>query len=151
AKPIESQTTKKGQELITEINCDPSLKEARYAVLLKPDKDYENVEFPFFTFNTGNNEQKALVHQQKGLWSWYSIIFGPDVRSIRTSICNNPATKEWKGTASIYLICQQKEKGNNLTFTTRPKVVSRPMLPEPFEKGISEKIIKLGELTLSLK
>jgi hypothetical protein len=150
-KPVEFSATKTGAEFLSKVVFDPSVKEARYAVLLKPDKGYENQEFPSFTFSCGDKDSKAIVQQQKGLWSWYSVICDPDVKSIRTRIQNNAKTKEWKGTASIYLICQQKEEGNKLTLITKSRIVTRPMLPEPFAKEISEKISKLDEFLLTVK
>jgi hypothetical protein len=151
SKPVELSTTKTGIGLLSEFAYDSSLKETRYAVLLKPEKGYENQEFPTFTFTCGDKERKAIVQQQKGLWSWYSLIGSPDVKSIRTKIRNGAGTKEWKGIASIYLICQQKEQGNKLTLTTKSRIMTLPMLPGPFEKEISEKIIKLGEFPLTIK
>jgi hypothetical protein len=149
-KPVERTAGKTGIELLSKVVFDPSVKEARYAILLKPEKGYENQEFPLFTFSCGDKDSKAIVQQQKGLWSWYSVICGPEVRSIRTRILNNPKTKEWRGTACIYLICQQKQEGNTLTLTTKSRIITRPMLPEPFAKEISEKISKLDEFPLSL-
>jgi hypothetical protein len=150
-KPVEISVQKPGMELTTKLTLDPSVKEARYAVLLRPDKEYENQEFPSVTFTIGDKTVKAIVQQQKGLWSWYSLITGPDVKSIRTKVLNHAKTKEWKGTASIYLICQQKEECTKLTFTTTSGTNSRPMPPKPFGNGISERTIKLDEFSLTVK
>jgi len=150
-KPVGITALKSGVEFSSKLDFDPSVKEVRYAILLKPDKGYENQEFPVFSFTCGDTETKAIVQQQKGLWSWYSVITGQDTKSIRTKILNNAKTKEWKGTAGIYLICQQKLAGNSLTFTTKSGIPFRPMPPEPFGKGIAEKIIKLEEIPLCVK
>ena len=150
-KPVEVRALKNGTEFLSNLVFDLSVKEARYAVLLKPDKGYENQEFPSFSFTCGDKEMKAIVQQQKGLWSWYSVITGPEIRSIRSKIINNAKTREWKGTAGIYLICQQKEEGNKLTFSTKAGIVFRPMPPKPFGKGISEKTMKLEEFPLTVK
>jgi len=119
--------------------------------LLKPDKESENLDFPLFTFTCGDKEKSAIVQQQKGLWSWYSVITGPDVKSIRTLIRNSSRVREWSGTASVYLICQQLSEGSNVTFTTKSAVSSRPMPPLPFARGISEKIIKVDEIRLTVR
>jgi hypothetical protein len=144
-------TIKTGAEFVQKVSFEPSLKEVRYAILLKPDKGYEDDEFPGFTFFAGDKEIKAMVQQQKGLWSWYSVIPGKDTKEIRTRLVNGPKTKEWKGNATVYLICQQKEEATNLVFSTRNKVVSRPMPPKPFGEGISERILKLEEIPLTIR
>jgi len=150
-KPLEITDTKTGAGFLSKLEFSESVKEARYAVLLKPDKGYEDREFPSITFTCGEKESKAIVQQQKGLWSWYSVITGPEVKSILTKISNNAKTKEWKGNAAIYLICQQKQEGDHLTLTTKTALSSRLMPPEPFGKGVSERIIKLGEIQLMVK
>ena len=147
---IEFATIKTGAEFVQKVSFEPSVKEVRYAVLLKPDKGYEDAEFPGFTFFAGDKEIKAMVQQQKGQWSWYSMITGSETKMIRTRIVNGPKTKEWKGNATVYLICQQKEEATNLVFSTRNKVVSRPMPPKPFGEGISERILKLEEIPLTI-
>jgi hypothetical protein len=150
-KPVEITTTKTGSEFIQKTAFDPSVTEARYAILFKPDKGYENQEFPSVTFTYGDKDVNAIVQQQKGLWSWYSVITGPDVKSIRTTIVNHPKTREWKGTAAIYLIFQQKEEGNQLIVTTKQATPGRPVPPLPFANGISEKILKLDEVNITVK
>jgi hypothetical protein len=149
--PVEVKIQRTGIELLSKFTPGPSLKEVRYAILLRPGKGYENQEFPQFTFMCGDKESKTLVQQQKGLWSWYSVITAPDVKTIRTKILNNPKTKEWKGTASIYLICQEGKEGSKMTFTVKSQIPARPMLPSAFGKGVSEKTIKIDEFELVVK
>ncbi|MCX6248149.1 MAG: alpha-galactosidase [Bacteroidetes bacterium] len=151
AKPVEVTALATGTGFLSKFAIDPSVKEVRYAILLKPDKESENLDFPLFTFTCGEMETKPVVQQQKGLWSWYSVITGPEVKSIRTLIRNSSKVREWKGTASVYLICQQFSEGTNVTFTTKSAVSSRPMPPLPFAKGISQKIIKVDEIQLTVK
>jgi hypothetical protein len=151
AKPVEITTIKTGSEFIQKTTFDPSVTESRYAILFKPDKGYENQEFPSITFTCGDKEVNAIVQQQKGLWSWYSVITGPDVKSIRTRMLNHPKTREWKGTAAIYLICQQKEEGTQLVVTAKQALPHRPVPPLPFANGISEKILKLDEVNVTVK
>ena len=150
SKPVEIKVLKKGIEMISNLTVDPSVKEIRYAVLLKPDKGYESQEFPVFTFMIDDKEVKPLVQQQKGLWSWYSGIVST-AKSIHTRILNNSKTPEWKGTAGIYAITKQKQEGVKINLSTKIPAQSRIMPPHPFENGISEKIVKLGEEAISVK
>ncbi len=151
ARPVEMTSSKNGIEFLSKLVFDLSVKEARYVVLLKPGKGYENLEFPSFTFLCGDKESNAIVQQQKGLWSWYSVITGSDVKSIRTKVLNNPKTKEWKGTATIYLVCQQKEEENKVIISAKSLISSRPMPPKPFGNVVSEKIIRLEEFPFEVK
>lgn len=150
-QPIEINTLKTGTEIFSKVVFDTSVQEARYAILLKPEAGYETIEFPACIFNCDGKEVKTMVQQQKGLWSWFSLITTRDVKSIRASLQNNVKTREWKGMATIFLICQQKEESTKMTITTKSEITSRPMPPKPFPNGISERTIKLDEFHLTVK
>jgi hypothetical protein len=151
ARPVEIHLLKTGTEILSRLNIEPAVQEFRYAVLLKPDKGFSEQEFPTIRFTVNDKEIKAIVQQQKGLWSWYSVKGGADIKAVRTLISKNIKSKEWKGTASIYLTCKEKEEGNKISFTTTKKVVSRPMPPGAFEKGIRERTIKIEEFPVEVK
>jgi hypothetical protein len=142
---------KTGTEFTQNLSFDASVTEARYAVLLKPDKGYEDAEFPDVIFYAGDKEIKAMVQQQKGLWSWYSMITGKDTKEIRTRFINSPKTKEWKGRATVYMILQQQQKATPLVFETHNRISSRPMPPKPFGVGISERTLKVDEFAIEVR
>lgn len=142
---------KTGAEFTQKLSIDPSVNEVRYAFLLKPDKGYEEAEFPGVTFFTGDKEIKAMVQQQKGMWSWYSVITGKETKEIRTRFINGPKTKEWKGKATVYLICQQKGTATPLVFSTINKIAPRSMPPKPFTEGVYERTVKVEEVEVDVR
>ena len=149
-KSITHKPTKSGTEITTTIKPDVSIRHYRYAILLKPDKDFAGADFPQFTISADGKEQKVIVEEQKGLWSWVSFVSDTTVSEIKTIVKNKAKTAEWKGKASVYMICQQYQPGKEIILTTREPASSRPMLPKPFPEGISEKTNLLDEFDLSV-
>jgi hypothetical protein len=142
---------KTGIELTSTTVFDQSVNEVHYSILVKPDKESEKNEFPEFTFVVDGKENKALVEQQKGLWSWYSVVIPLPVKDIKVHIRNHDKVKEWKGNAAIYAICRQSQPGREVEFTTNGIMKERPMLPKPFKEGISEKTFLLDEFSLDVR
>ncbi|MDP4281698.1 MAG: alpha-galactosidase, partial [Bacteroidota bacterium] len=147
---IRIRKVKTGTEFTQDLTFDPSVTEVRYAILLKPDKEFENAEFPSVTFYTGEKETQPIIQQQKGMWAWYSMITGKDLKNIRSRFVNNPKSKEWKGKAAVYMILRQKESPTTLILTTNGKIISRPMPPKPFGEGIREKTVKSEEFRVEV-
>jgi hypothetical protein len=137
-----------GTEFSSKINFDPSVKEIRYAVLLTPDKESLKNEFPVFTIFMDGKEKKVYTQQQAGLWSWISAVSEAPVAEIKVLVKNKDKSPGWKGKASVYAICRQSVKGKEIIFSTPHRVKEKPMLPDPFGEGISEKTVWVDEFNL---
>jgi hypothetical protein len=140
-----------GSEFKVKMELDPSVKEARFAVLLKPSKEFSTKDLPSFTFFMDGKEIKPMVEKQDGLWAWSSVILPQTTRDVKAKLTTPSKSGNWKGTATLYLVCQQKEEGKKISYTTPGPIPATPMLPSPFAEGIVEKTIPLGEIGLEVK
>ncbi len=149
-KPV-IKTNGKEAILKTRFSFDPSLKDATFAVLLQPDKGYEETEFPDFNFFLEGKEVNASVEKEKGLWAWEKTILSHSSKELTAKITNGGKAASWKGKAMVYLVCRQVENGKDLQVKIKGNLVPHPILPLPFEKGIFEKTILLGEVEVVVK
>jgi hypothetical protein len=137
--------------LETMLECDPSMKDATFAVLLKPAKESEKAPFPVFTFRVNGKEVKVAQELEKGQWIWYKVPIGPDAKKVVAMIKKDRKSGSWKGKASVYLICRQKENPTQYVLTAREPVNARPTPPRPFENGVFQKTTLLGDEDIVVK
>jgi hypothetical protein len=145
----ELRMTATGPEIIQRIEADPSVREVRFALLLQPGPDYAKKDLPGIALYMDGTEVKPSVVSEKGKWAWISAVTGPGTREIRVSFARPDTSAGWNGTASLYLICQQKTEGRKVVFTTNTPLPSRPMPPSPFEPGVTEKTVELGKVLMN--
>ncbi|MCX6251045.1 MAG: alpha-galactosidase [Bacteroidetes bacterium] len=136
--------------LKTRVELHSSVHDAKIAVLLKPDKGYEEMQFPEFTFLMDSIESKTSVEQQEGLWSWNKANISTGSTMVTAKIKNRVKTNRWKGKAAIYIVCHQSINGKKVGITTTEKIPLRPMPPKPFPGGISEKIVFMGVINIDI-
>ena len=137
--------------LRTKVELHSSVKDARIAILLKPEKGFEEMKFPEFRFLVDSVESKTMVEQQQGLWSWYKTSLSKGSSMVDAKIKNLSASGRWKGKAAVYIVCNQLVEGRKVGITTVDKIPVRPMPPSPFSGGVTEKIVFIGDINIDVK
>lgn len=128
------------------------IQEATLAILLEPDKESLDKKDPIVTLILNEEKSQPALEHQKGRWAWYMVKVPPGKHSLQMHIFPAQEEEEWKGLASVWLICSEKLPGNKLTLIMKQDIrPQQPMPPHPWPEGEIRRNIKLGEIEVRLQ
>jgi hypothetical protein len=139
----EDRTRQKTLQFQIDINL--SVSNNMMAILFKPDKDSNVLDFPEKVITTDNNITKSEEWSEKGEWQFITFNVTAGKHTITAEFTDNPG---WTGKAFIYLISQQQMVSNDLLIETRQTLSERLIPPKPLPIGMSKVITLLGEMEI---
>jgi len=150
--PVEDYSVKRvnqkeGSEIDVRFTLRESSHQATLSILLSPSEGSKGKALPKVTIYLDRKEAKASIQIQKGLWEWYSINVSPGKHLSKIHIIPTQ-NKEWKGKASVWLISKQEQIVKEISFTSKEKLIKRPLPPRVLPSGVIQRTIKLGEVEI---
>ena len=146
---VKSTTREGHSEIDVKFTLQESSPEATLAVLLEPVRNSSGKDLPKVIVFLDGKEAKARLKEQKGLWAWYTVDVTAGQHFSKIQVEPVEGKVGWTGRAFIWLICQQKQKGTEISFELRTKALERPMPPFPRPAGELRINVKLGEIKVS--
>jgi hypothetical protein len=126
--------------------------EAWIAVLATPDSSSKGKNIPSLEVYLDGRKADIKVEEEKGSWSWQSCPLTLGECQVRFQWHLKPEEKSWQGTASCWLIYNEKPVPMRITLLlNHPLGISRVFPPQPFPAGMTRKSVKIGggELRIS--
>lgn len=91
------------------------------------------------------------VVRRKGKWGWYLVNVRYGKRSAQVQIKPPRGMSEWRGKASVWVVCLVESKATEVFLETGSEnLIFRPMPPRPWPPGFSRRNVKLGEVEVDL-
>ncbi len=122
-------------------------REATFALLVRSEN--KEASLPEVKIFVEGKASQAHMEKQKGLWAWYTVSIGPEVKHVKLQF-EKPLRKKWKGTVAAWLIYREKMEPVTLHIRTRKKAKDRPLLPLPYPCNLLQKVVKLAQTQLEL-
>ena len=135
---------RKQTDMMIKFNLSESATDAIVAVLVEPNRVFFGKGDPMVDFFQNGRKSVDAKEKQKGKWAWHMIGVKHGKQSIKVRINAPPKTRKWSGKASVWLICKQKLRGEEILFNLKKTVVQSPMPPRPWPRSTVRKSIKLG-------
>jgi hypothetical protein len=146
-----TSTAKKGQvEIKVTYVLEESSPKAILALLLEPGKDSSGKDLPEAAFILDGKKEQAHIEEQKGLWAWHKINVTSGQHTSTIKIEPSLQKEGWEGGASVWLICQHKQKGKEIRFELVMKAITPPLPPHPWPPGEFRKSLELGDIEISI-
>jgi hypothetical protein len=124
-----------------------SSSDARLAILLTPDESQKSKGRPTVNLVLDGTGSAVKSEDQGGRSQWYTI--GVATGKHTATLTMAAGKEPWSGTASVWLVSQQKQETGELSFELNSTPVMRPMPPQPWRSGEARRTIKLGEARIS--
>lgn len=146
---VKSTTREGHSEIDVKFTLQESSPEATLAFLLEPDGSSSGKDLPKVIVFLDGKEEKTKLEEQKGLWAWYTVDVTAGQHFSKIQVEPVEGKEGWTGRAFVWLICQQKQKGTEISFELKTKAFECPMPPLPWPAGELRINVKLGEIKVS--
>lgn len=125
------------------------VQEATLAVLLEPEEEWLDKKDPVVIMTLDGVQQEPMTERKEGRWAWHMLEVEPGKHSVQIVISPSAEEKEWRGSASCWLICTVKEEGTKLSLAMKESLPPQRLMPlRPWGKGEFQKNIKLGKFKI---
>ncbi|HTK83207.1 MAG TPA: alpha-galactosidase [Bacteroidota bacterium] len=123
--------------------------QATISILLTPDSSLTVKKKPTLSVKLDGALATVRQEDQEGKSQWYQIDVTPGKHTMSVALTPGKDEKEWKGRAYLWLIAQQKQKTEEISFTLAKDAKRRPMPPHPWKPGEVRKNLLLADVRLS--
>ncbi|MGD9344602.1 MAG: alpha-galactosidase [Candidatus Aminicenantes bacterium] len=125
-------------------------KEATFCFLLEPSGVFVDGEVPAVVMSMNGEPVGMKTEAQEGRWTWYKCDVPIDSHMVRVQIIPPGNKRNWKGTASAWLVLTLEPEAKDVFFTFKEKLERlRPMPPRHLRPGQFRRTVKLGSFEVS--
>ena len=168
--PIDEKTltfSSTANEITLDVTIDTSVVKASLSVLLTPSKDSASNVLPHVNVSIDGKEDTAKYERGEAVSTWYTASIPSGKQAVKIRVVSRENDKKWSGHATVWAICQQRQKSIDLMLeTSKPKgpkyiekhqewidrvlesltpISESPMPPRPFPVGVILKNVNIGE------
>ncbi len=119
-----------------------SVANAEIAVFIKPAENSKTKKLPKIKGVLNGKETSFTSETEKGGWAWHSLSFDSGKNNLQVTLRKE---EDWKGTAEVYLIYQEKVNGVNIELS---KIDSKNYLPRPWKEGCVKRTKKVEKIII---
>jgi hypothetical protein len=141
--------TGKKNEIYAEFAIDSSVREGKLSILLTPTGESARRKQPQVHVNVDGRSDTAAYEKGESASIWYTLNVGSGAHRCTIRIDSREEDLGWSGKASVWMICQQQQKGTEIAITPASPFVRTPEPPRPLPKGVVVKNVRLGEVNVN--